>query len=321
MFIVLISQLLVGQNEGNIWYFGNGAGLDFNSGSPVALDDGQLNTMEGCSTISDENGDLLFYTDGMVVYDKFHNIMPNGTGLLGHNSSTQSAIIVKQPQSSSIYYIFTVDGSTGINGNGLYYSEVDITLNDGAGDVTEVKNVLLFQNTAEKVTAVPHSNGVDFWIIAPQFTTNKYFSYLFTSLGVAAQPVESSIEIELITAGYLTASPDGTKLAACYSGGVNKVSVMSFDNLTGLLSTDFSVEITNPYGVAFSPDNNVLYITVPFELYQLNLMAGSDEDIINSMLSIYNWGSSNNGSAACKSSKNLDISCLKLSYTLSICKL
>ena len=38
--------------EGNIWYFGYGAGLDFNSGSPVPLLDGQLYTLEGCASIA-----------------------------------------------------------------------------------------------------------------------------------------------------------------------------------------------------------------------------------------------------------------------------
>ena len=98
-------------NEGNIWYFGYNAGLDFNSGFPVLLNNGQLSTYEGCASICDNNGNILFYTDGMVVYNSNHITMPNGTGLLGNNSSTQSSIIVKKPLSNSIYYIFTVDGT------------------------------------------------------------------------------------------------------------------------------------------------------------------------------------------------------------------
>ena len=39
----------------------------------------------------------MFYTDGRYVYNKMHNVMPNGSGLMGHSSSTQSAIIVLQP--------------------------------------------------------------------------------------------------------------------------------------------------------------------------------------------------------------------------------
>tara|TARA_R110000868_G_scaffold131418_2_gene341459 strand:+ start:12265 stop:12708 length:444 start_codon:yes stop_codon:yes gene_type:complete len=96
------------QGEANIWYFGNHAGLNFNSGSPVVLADGQLNTREGCSTISNAAGQLLFYTDGIKVWNKNHQLMPNGIDLMGDPSSTQSAIIVPKPGNPDVYYIFTV---------------------------------------------------------------------------------------------------------------------------------------------------------------------------------------------------------------------
>jgi hypothetical protein len=123
LFVLCLPLLGLAQKEGNIWYFGQNAGLDFNSGSPVALTDGMLNSIEGCASICDANGDLLFYTDGMTVYNKNHGVMPNGTGLLGNSSSTQSAIIVKKPMSNNLYYIFTVDGISG-NAGGLNYSVV-----------------------------------------------------------------------------------------------------------------------------------------------------------------------------------------------------
>jgi hypothetical protein len=49
------------QKEAAIWYFGNNAGLDFNSGSPVALTNGKLVTKEGYASISDKNG-IYFFT-------------------------------------------------------------------------------------------------------------------------------------------------------------------------------------------------------------------------------------------------------------------
>ena len=76
----------------------------------------------------------------MTVYNKNHTVMPNGTGLLGHASSTQSAIIVKKPQSNTIYYIFTVDGFSGAGG-GFHYSEVDLTLQGSLGDINANKNI------------------------------------------------------------------------------------------------------------------------------------------------------------------------------------
>ena len=108
IFFFLSSTFLFAQGEANVWYFGENAGLDFNSGSPVSLNNGKLNTVEGCATISDNNGNLLFYTDGIIVYDRNHNIMQNGTGLHGDPSSTQSALIVPKPLDPNIYFVFTV---------------------------------------------------------------------------------------------------------------------------------------------------------------------------------------------------------------------
>src|SRR5665213_1168130 len=105
IFVCLISlaEKALAQKEGNIWYFGNHAGIDFNTGAAFALTDGAMSTLNGCATISNAAGKLLFYTDGITVYDKTHHVMLNGTGLNGGLSSTQSAIIVPKPLSNSLY--------------------------------------------------------------------------------------------------------------------------------------------------------------------------------------------------------------------------
>ena len=97
LFFFLLNTSLFAQGEADNWYFGENAGVNFSTGSPVVLTDGQLNTTEGCSTISNSSGDLLFYTDGITIWDRDHNIMPNGTDLSGDPSSSQSAIIVPKP--------------------------------------------------------------------------------------------------------------------------------------------------------------------------------------------------------------------------------
>ena len=110
-FLLLLFSLFssYGQKEAAIWYFGENAGLDFRSGVPVALEDGALSTLEGCATIFDTEGNLLFYTDGSTVWNRNHLVMPNGTQLLGNATSTQSAIIVPKPNDSDIFYVFTED--------------------------------------------------------------------------------------------------------------------------------------------------------------------------------------------------------------------
>lgn len=182
LFVSAISLSVFGQGEANNWYFGNNAGITFNTNPPSALTNGQLNTNEGCSSISDPNGNLLMYTDGRTIWDKNHNIMPNadyfgGTGLNGDPSSTSSGLIVPHPTEPNLYFVFTVDephhnnafaypnqGPTDENGNrtetyddggiiprdddgfnnGLNYSVVDMSLREGLGDVDpSSKNIQL----------------------------------------------------------------------------------------------------------------------------------------------------------------------------------
>ncbi len=170
-------------NNSNIWYFGENAGVDFNFGDPIAITDGQINTWEGCASICNQSGEILFYTDGQRVYNRNHQIMPNGGGLLGDYSSSQSAIIVPKPHLSNnnnLYYIFTTDAWQDNLENGFRYSIVDMTLDNGLGDITTEKNVLIHDKVAEKVTAVRHSNGIDVWIVTHDWGSSNYLSFLLT---------------------------------------------------------------------------------------------------------------------------------------------
>ncbi|MBK9637784.1 MAG: hypothetical protein IPO63_08170 [Bacteroidetes bacterium] len=92
--------------EGRYWYFGNQAGLDFNSSPPTALTNGAMSAFEGCATISDVNGVLQFYTNGNMVWDKTHTPMPSGSGLNGDGTATQTAIIVPKP-ATLVHIIFS----------------------------------------------------------------------------------------------------------------------------------------------------------------------------------------------------------------------
>src|SRR6266550_241170 len=90
---LLLTQLhAFPQHQADNWFFGIKAGLNFSGGSPIALTTGALSTTEGCSAISDAQGNLLFYTNGVSVWNKNNDVMPNGTGLDGDISTSQSAL-------------------------------------------------------------------------------------------------------------------------------------------------------------------------------------------------------------------------------------
>lgn len=260
------------------WYFGNNAGVRFDpsNGTVTALTDGRLNTLEGCATISDRSGNLLFYTDGVTVFNRNHQVMPNGTNLFGDFSSTQSAIIVPLPGNPDIYYIFTVDEPHHLNADndpttqdpqgdaenhGLNYSVVDIRLANGLGAVLSgQKNLPLVTfnplnaeelsfKSSEKITAVKAADCETFWII--NHFVDRFYAFKLDATGVDPNPIVSQVPplvplsgYRRNALGYLKASPDGTKLGVAHFGfatqrgedGPGKVFLYDFDDATGVVS-------------------------------------------------------------------------------------
>lgn len=291
------------QNEANVWYFGNNAGLDFNSGMPVALTDGQMATQEGCASIANSSGQLQFYTDGTTVWNRNHSIMNNGTGLNGNFSSTQSAIIVPKPESSNIYYIFTVDYQGQING--LQYSEVDMNLDGGLGGITTNKNILLITPVLEKLTAVKHANGTDIWVIAHKNGSAEFYSYLVTNTEIQS-PVITNIGFSYSgsafseNAGYMKVSPNGQRLAMAVFKFSNGLQLFDFDNATGILSNHINVYdvpgVAQAYGIEFSPSGDILYASGSSGVAQFDITLSDPFQILSSVTFLNNeiddnlWG-------------------------------
>lgn len=311
LFICLITNLLQGQNEHNFWYFGARAALDFSSGNPESLDNSDMIAFEGIATVSSAEGALLFYTDGLRVWNSAHEVMPNGTGLNGFFSTTQ-CIVVPQPLSDSIYYIFTCQHQGGIltGDTSAYYSIVDMTLDNGRGDVVE-KNTFLFTPTTEKLTVFPHSNGIDYWILTHRWQSDEFLAFQLSCDGLNTTPVISVAGVvheggqgNISTIGYMEASSNWNRLALAIQSP-NLIQVFDFDNSTGQISTEGIITIQagslSPYGVAFSPNDSLLYATLgdgfggSSRLVQYNLFAGNDLQITNSVFLIDQATSGNFG--------------------------
>jgi gliding motility-associated-like protein len=277
--LLLFSFVLNAQNQNKIWYFGNHAGLDFNSGIPIALTDGQLNTSEGCSTISDSAGNLLFYTDGISVWARNHLVMPNGTGLAGHVSTTQSALIIPMPGSIDKYYIFTIMEL----GGAMKYSIVDMTLNSGFGDVIlSSKNTLLHNTVSEKQTAIKRCDG-KIWLLSHEWGTNNFFADLIDSSGISASVISGMGTVHsgstLNSIGSMKFSQQGDRIALAM-GAFKQFEVFDFDINTGIISNAITLGSTSYNicsGVEFSPNGKLLYCSsaLTSQVFQFNLMLGS----------------------------------------------
>lgn len=300
---------LFAQGEANIWYFGENAGLDFNDCAPFAIDDGELNTVEGCSTFSDPNGNLLFYSDGITVWNRNHIPMPNGENLLGDPSSAQSAMIIPKPGSDSIYYIFTVDDVSGEDG--FNYYTIDMDEDGGLGDVIEGPIDLSEgrgHEWSEKVAAVKGADGNSFWVLT--YVPNEFRAYKVTKEGVNKTSIKSPSFAAKYSRGYLKFSPDGTKVAIAHEMEIGFL-LYDFDDATGHVTNELNLPLITegniPYGVEFSSNSEKLYVVgTNFKnttfgdpdgseeeeenfatLFQFDVSLSSDAAIINSRVIIH----------------------------------
>jgi hypothetical protein len=264
------------QRQYGLWYFGDGATLDFREGNPQARNESEiresvsgynLHTSIICDSLS---GDLLFYTDGYTVWDKDDQVMPNGVDLKGSGF----ALIVPAPGLEKIYYLFTLLYAAPFPNEtcALYQHTIDMSLRNGLGDVKSVsKNELLLTNLSFKLTAVAHANGRDYWIITHESGTNKFLLSVLTQAGLAPFQTQAIGQTYLTSdptpfspnTGYLKASPDGRLLAESISGNVtNRLNLFSFNRSTGALYNHIPLETPGiPFGLSFSSDNTQLYVS------------------------------------------------------------
>lgn len=300
--ILLAPSDLFSQKEGYNWYFGKNAAITFNKtdaciSPPCALNDSKIDTWEGCATISDKDGKLLFYTDGVNVWNRFHKIMPNGTGLAGHPSSTCSAVIVPKPNDSTknIYYIFTADESPFFNppNNGIHYSVVDMSERKDSGDVIQ-KNVFLYAPATEKIAAVKHCNNDDLFIVTHEYGNNRFRTFRVTADGVSRTPIYSRVGMDhdgnlLAYMGQIKVAPDSRHIAVAITNQW-AYQIFDFNNTTGVISNPITLTLSplqQAYGIEFSQDGTKFYgsaTTPQFNesfIYQWDLSAGNNAQIEN----------------------------------------
>jgi gliding motility-associated-like protein len=295
-FLVLLGINLPvwGQRENTNWYFGANAAVNFPAiGAPTTVPGSAMNSSEACTSVSDAAGQLLFYTNSETLWNKANQVMANGTALGGHNSCSQGALAVQNPGNSQQYYVFVLDAAENYLEGGLKYSLVDMTRQGGLGEAIQSRVQVSSVRLTEKLTAVPHTNGRDTWILVHGWQTDIFYAYLLTPTGLQPTPVTTVIGAihdggagatsNANAVGYMRVSLDGRKLAV----GIRDYSfeLFDFDPATGRLANAITLQtVYRSYGVEFSPNSRLLYGTNldGRGLFQYDLQAGSATDIANS---------------------------------------
>lgn len=282
LLFLIISNYIFAQNQANVWYFNDHSGLDFNTGIPEVLIDGQTYYFQGCATISDSMGNLMFYTDGEYVFNKNHEVMLNGSDLFLPGVSGRA--VVNWPGKSNLYYVFTA-----INPQiytGFYYSLIDMDQDNGLGAVIEKDTPIESGwDVADRIAIVQKENSENIWVITRKFTEDAFASYLVTEDGLNIDPIISIMpdqDANLLRWGYIKISLDKKYLVSSYYSDM-QIEVCSFNSLNGsveylyTLNTDYDIE-----GMEFSPDSRFLYISCSTDselIYQYDVQFIRDKDL------------------------------------------
>lgn len=294
LFFLINCLAVSAQKEPVIWLFGDHNGIDFRSGAPVAITNPNTSyhgaEVRGVATVTDANGNLLFYAENETVYNNQHDTMQNGSGMNSVWAATQTGLTIRAIHDTSLFYLFTINMYE-INGMSysspdLWCSVIDMKANNGLGAVT-IKNIPLFGISTTQLCAVRHCNERDIWVISHEWESDAYYAFLITPEGISNPVISRSGRYVGTSAtsnfyGYMKASPDGKKIASSWSS--MGVDLSDFDNETGIVSNSIDLNLMNNYwaqagGVEFSPNSGVLYANYYINstnlLYQYNVNAGS----------------------------------------------
>ncbi len=298
IFIIILYIILLkseAQNESKNWVLPNGNILNFKDSIKLSQVKKLSFLTNANATISDSNGNLLFYTDGTSIITKEHEIMKNGSKLWGHTS----VVIVPYPKKENLFYVFTVSiidslqsvfkrfdtteftkvNSKEIQNEYLRFNEfsqinaklcyhlVDMNKNKGKGEVISKNNILYQgkQGILADLAVIKHHNQKDFWLVSHTFPKNIFKTYLINENGLDGTPIISEVGKMIFKEAYsnnnleyhsLKGSPDGKKIVLTNSAA-NNFQLFYFDNQKG------NVLESNVY-VVFSPKILIFLMTPEF---------------------------------------------------------
>lgn len=281
LILLCLSNFIVfAQNDTDNWYFGKNAGLSFTNGVVNVYSNGGMITPAGCTSISDANGNLMFYTNGNTIWNRNHQIMDNGENLSAEVEGIQTSIIIPKPNDPSTYYVFYTRENN-VNTpmammSGIYFSEVKFTALNPLGIVT-LKNERISNTATSRLAAVYHYETNTYKLIGitkpnipivvdgQELLVFKIFEIGIN--GVDLNPTIVTINEPVGTIGAMKISPNGEHLAIANFENM-KLFTYHFDSSTNSISHYKTIPsvpalglFLNPYGIEFSQDSKMLYYT------------------------------------------------------------
>lgn len=276
--------------------------LDFTSLPPKAYRDERytLDFLECKSIICDENGDLLLQTNGMAIHYKAIGPPINGdtinfvsgwNNLIWPNENdkwksqghryVQSAGFVPVPGNADCFFVIYHNYTNKANTEyfDLQYGKLILRENGNSEMLFKDKSLNDKISDPGNIHACMHANGRDWWMI--QFSKDTVYKYLIDPDGIKLDHIQF-LPFELRGGnGQSKFSQAGDKFAL-YNEAENEnhegmdLLISDFDRCSGELINPIyertsSLKSTLDAGMEFSPDGNLLYISKPQYIFQIDL--------------------------------------------------
>jgi hypothetical protein len=312
---ILCTHAMIGQDHvDRVWILGNQLEPDGPSSSLFLFSDDTFDIsplyrewgylFSGTIAIASREGpELWAYSNGCSMFNRKLELMTNGDSIvagqmykghctfpLGSGPYSMGAVLVPWPGTSDSLLLFNLnlewvyDGNNGfvVAPDRLHYSVIDMSLDDGYGDVVVKRHTAIADTLARgHVRAVRHANGEDWWIVVPRSQSDCYYSLPVTAAGIGSPVYTCTGKLwgDVDAQGQATFSPDHKRYARI--NGPGGLHVFQFDPATGQMSYekghDFADETFHWAGTAFSPSGRYLYATTRNKLWQFDLEAADFE--------------------------------------------
>jgi hypothetical protein len=290
---------LCAQKHDYIWTFGynedpfqgpnfSGMKINFNY-APPRVDTFQTNVNfdDFSVTMCDSSGALLFYTNGIRIYNKLNQLMENGDTLNPGETwekwkdkgfpAANFGFCIPAPGKSNCYFLFHTGWLYKPPYYGFtpfYYTFIDMNANGGLGKVTQ-KNVILTTDSIVNPVAVKHGNGRDWWIIVGRKNTMTQLVFYVGPAGISS-PTMINLDPSIVYSregSSSQVSPNGeTYIRADY---LKEMRIYSFNRCTGQLGNLRIIpknSWTNLGWGVFSPDSRYSYPENNRTMGQLDIM-------------------------------------------------
>jgi hypothetical protein len=297
----------------NKFYYPYGYFQSFQGDSIVIENQSRFGECEATTSICDTNGNLLLYTNNETIWNSNHQIIANGSNFRSCRFFTQGALFVPFNSNPQKYYIVYPDTRRDdpniTNGNPyvcldvfpnngrLWLSVIDITANNGLGEVIEKDRAIYGSGDILGVlAATKHANNKDTWLLTVDTLKKQVVALLLTDCGIIDTVYSAPYLFNAPSNRmFIHFSPNGEMFFMPYyfgakNNGYSYTSMYSFDRVTGNMSHQYNLNKYFYDSDCFSTDGRYLFSRPFINNYNLIRYDLSSNDSISIMQTEVNFG-------------------------------